>query len=137
MARYGDQDASFMAAGQQAGITKLVQAFYEHMDSLTEATTIRNMHPVDLDLASEKLQVFLTGWLGGPREYANKFGPIHIPHAHAHLDIDEAERDAWMLCMQHAVAEQDAWDDDFKEYFLGAISVPAERIRQASVARRG
>ena len=83
-----------------------------------------------------KLKVFLAGWLGGPKEYAKRFRKIRIPHVHAHLAIDEAERDAWLACMKQAVDAQDAWSDDFKAYFLRAIAVPAERVRQASVARR-
>ena len=37
----------------------------------------------DLTLAREKLLVFLCGWLGGPKEYAARFGPIRIPAVHA------------------------------------------------------
>lgn len=133
---FGDENASFEAAGEHEGIGKLVDAFYRYMDTLPEAVTIRNMHSHDLDESAEKLKVFLTGWLGGPKEYANRFGQIKIPRVHAHLDIDELERDAWMLCMERAVAEQDAWADDFKEYFLGAIARPAEKVRKASVQRR-
>ncbi len=133
---FGDGDASFQAAGGHEGISSLVDAFYRYMDTLPEAVTIRNMHSHDLDESIEKLKVFLAGWLGGPKEYANRFGQIRIPKVHAHLDIDEPERDAWMLCMERAVAEQEAWADDFKTYFLGAIARPAEKVRKASVARR-
>jgi hemoglobin len=135
MPTYGVEDASYNAAGQREGLAKLVEAFYRHMDTLPEAATIRAMHEDDLTVAHEKLTVFLCGWLGGPREYATKFGPIRIPRAHAHLKIDEPERDAWMLCMQRAVDEQD-WADDFKRYFIEAIYVPAERSRAVSKARR-
>lgn len=136
MTKYGVGDASFQAAGEREGIAKLVEAFYRHMDTAPEAATIRTMHDEDLAVSADKLRVFLAGWLGGPREYAAKFGPMRIPVAHAHLKIDEPERDAWMLCMSLAVAERDEWAEDFKEYFLRAISRPAERVRQVSAARR-
>ena len=136
MAPYGDGDASFCAAGQRDGLAKLVDAFYDYMCELPEAAIIRAMHDDDLTSAREKLTVFLCGWLGGPKTYATRFGRIRIPAAHAHLAIDEPERDAWLLCMQHAVADQHDWADDFKAYFLHEISVPAERVRRASVARR-
>jgi hemoglobin len=105
------------------------------MDTLPEAKDIRAMHAEDLTMAHEKLIVFLAGWLGGPKLYAKTFGPMRIPEAHAHLDIGVAERDAWLLCMQKAVDEQ-PWEDGFKKYFMGAISIPAERIRQVCEARR-
>lgn len=136
MTSYGEGDTSYRAAGQRAGLEKLVEAFYRYMDTMPEARRIRAMHDADLTVSKDKLATFLCGWLGGPKEYSTKYGPIRIPHAHAHLDIDEAERDAWMRCMKHAVGEQDAWEDSFKAYFLGAIFVPAERVRKASVARR-
>ncbi|MCP4448092.1 MAG: group II truncated hemoglobin [Myxococcales bacterium] len=133
---YGDGDASFQAAGLHEGIANLVEAFYRHMDTLPEAVTIRNMHDHDLDESADKLRVFLAGWLGGPKEYTAKFGKMRIPHAHQHLSIDHAERDAWMLCMRHAVAERDEWANDFKEYFLREIFRPAEKVRVFSVRRR-
>lgn len=132
---FGVGDASFRAAGGLEGLTRLVDAFYVHMAALPEAARIRAMHPDDLAVSLRKLTIFLSGWLGGPKLYAQEFGPISIPGAHAHFAIDEAERDAWMACMREAVAEQ-PWDPSFREYFLSAIAVPAERVRAASVARR-
>ena len=136
MENFGVGNTSYLAAGQREGLTVLVEVFYHYMSTLPQAATILAMHPQDLSLSKEKLTVFLCGWLGGPKEYAAKFGRIRIPVAHAHLTIDEPERDAWMLCMERAVHDQKAWSDEFKEYFLSAIAVPAERVRQASAARR-
>jgi hemoglobin len=132
---YGTGDASFRAAGGIEGLTRLVDAFYAHMEALPAAAHIRAMHPPDLALSRRKLAAFLSGWLGGPKLYTQEFGPISIPGVHAHLAIDEAERDAWMDCMRAAVADQ-PWDPGFKAYFLSAIAVPAERVRVVSVQRR-
>lgn len=135
MTTYGVGDASYRAAGGDVGIARLVDEFYRVMDTAPEARGIRAMHDVDLARSRDKLTVFLCAWLGGPNLYRQRFGPISIPGAHAHLAIGEAERDAWMLCMQRAVDAQ-PWADDFKAYFLRAIAVPAERVRITSVARR-
>lgn len=135
MTTYGVGDASYQAAGGDDGIARLVDEFYRVMDTAPEARGIRAMHDDDLALSRDKLRVFLCAWLGGPNLYRQKYGPISIPGAHAHLAIDEAERDAWMLCMQRAVEVQ-PWADAFKAYFLRAIAVPAERVRVTSVARR-
>lgn len=133
--RYGTGDASYRAAGGSDGIERLVHRFYEHMDTLVEARVIREMHAAELTLVRDKLAVFLAAWLGGPNDYRARFGAISIPGFHARFAINVAERDAWMLCMARAVAEQ-PWADDFKRYFLQAIAVPAERVRVASVTRR-
>ncbi len=126
---YGTLDASFQAAGGIAGIERLVNAFYDQMESLPEAAVIRRMHANDLTESRDKLARFLCAWLGGPRRYAEKYGAINIPGAHRHLDIGDAERDAWLLCMQNAIAEQ-PYAPDFAEYLLKQLRVPAERIRQ-------
>lgn len=135
MANYGEGDASYRAAGGLPGLEKLVDRFYEYMDILPEAQIIRGMHPDDLTEARDKLTRFLSGWLGGDKLFSQKYGPIIVPKAHAHLDIGEAERDAWMLCMEKAVAEQ-AYAENFKSYLLKELSVPAERCRVMSQARQ-
>lgn len=127
-AAFGTQDASYRAAGEEAGLRKLVERFYAVMDSLPAAQTIRAMHTGDLERSIDKLTLFLCGWLGGPKKYPAKYGPIRIPAAHSHLPVGESERDAWLLCMRLAVAEQD-YTPAFKIYLLKELAVPAERIR--------
>lgn len=135
--QFGVGSSSYEAAGQRDGLARLVDAFYDYMEALPEAATIRAMHPRELALSREKLKVFLSAWLGGPNEYRERFGPISIPRAHAHLAIDEPERDAWLHCMRRAVDDQ-PWTAEFKAYFLRAIAVPAERVRAMSrFARAG
>lgn len=129
--RYGEGDTSYRAAGGREGITRLVDAFYRIMDELPLARGIRRMHPRDLCEARDKLTLFLCGWLNGPSLYAAKYGPIRIPSAHAHLRVGPLERDAWLRCMELAIAEQD-YAPDFAVYLLRALSVPAERVRQTS-----
>ena len=128
---YGDGDASFHAAGGEAGLRRLVDEFYRQMDTLPEAAGIRAMHPADLSDAADKLHRFLCGWLGGPKLYLEKYGSIHIPSAHAHLAIGAGERDAWLLCMERALARQD-YSEDFRRYLLHALFRPAEACRIAS-----
>lgn len=128
---YGIEDASFKAAGGVEGIQKLVEDFYRIMDELPEATVIRKMHPDDLDVSVDKLARFLCGWLGGPKLYQEKYGAISIPAAHAHLVISEHERDSWLRCMQEAISLQ-SYPQDFAEYLLIQLRVPAERILHTS-----
>ena len=132
---YGTLDASYQAAGQLEGLSKLVDALYDYMNTLPEAKTIRAMHPADLSESRLKLTYFLSGWLGGPKLYQEHFGSIAIPRAHQHLKVDGPERDAWLLCMQKAAADQN-YSPEFKRYLLEQLAVPAERIRQASQIRR-
>ena len=129
--RYGEGDTSYRAAGEQAGITRLVDDFYRLMDELDEAGIIRRMHARDLTVSRDKLTRFLCGWMNGPGLYTEKYGPIRIPSAHEHLRIGPRERDAWLRCMERAIALQ-GYAPDFAEYLLRELRVPAERVMQTS-----
>ena len=125
---YGDGDATHQALGGIDAIRRLVELFYEEMDTRPEAAKIRALHPPDLEISIDKLARFLSGWTGGPKLYSEKYGPIKIPVFHQHLPVDEAERDAWLLCMERALDRMD-YPDDLKAYMLRELFVPAERIR--------
>ncbi len=131
---YGIGANSYHAAGGLAGITCLVDDFYSNMDSLPEAEKIRKMHPQDLTESRKKLAYFLSGWLGGPRLFAEYYGGINMPMAHKHLDIGNAERDAWLLCMQKAIDIQQ-YQDSFKEYLFAQLKIPAERVKQICTSK--
>ncbi len=132
---YGDGDATHQALGGVDGIRALAEAFYEEMDRLPEAARIRKMHPSDLTVSIDKLARFLSGWTGGPKLYAEKYGPIKIPMAHRHLAVDAAERDAWLLCMERALARR-GYPENLQQYMLRELFVPAERVRVVSTERR-
>jgi len=128
---YGVGDNSYLMAGELAGIIKLVDTFYSNMSSFSSAQKIRNMHSSDLSTSSKKLSYFLSGWLGGPKLYAEHYGGINIPLAHKHLSVGIEESEAWLLCMQKAIDEQ-PYEEAFKIYLMEQLRVPAERIRLVS-----
>lgn len=125
---YGEGDNSFRTAGGVEGLQALCDAFYRAMDSRPDAQVIRAMHQGELSGFSEKLALFLSGWLGGPSLYREKYGPIVIPSAHRHLDIGPDERDAWLDCMEQALSEQ-PYPQDFRDYILEQLYRPAEFSR--------
>lgn len=128
---YGTGDASYQAAGGIDGLHWLVDDFYRLMDESPEAASVRRMHPDDLASSRDKLACFLSGWLGGPRLYSERYGSIAIPSFHAQWPIDQAQADIWLTCMAQAIALQ-PWPADFAEYLLRQLRVPAQRIVQAS-----
>ena len=133
MNEYGDGNGMnlYRAAGELAGITSLVDAFYANMDDFPEARVIRKMHPDDLTESRKKLTYFLCGLLGGPGLYIEHYGEVNLPDFHRQFPIGTSERDAWMLCMQHAIAVQ-PYEASFKEYLLARLWIPAERIRMVN-----
>lgn len=129
MTTYGTADASFQAAGGEAGIRRLVGDFFDLMGSDVRFRTIYDMHPNDKAVSRDKLARFLCGWLGGPKLYQEKYGAIGIPRVHAHLAIGAIERDQWLTCMGAVVAEQ-PFAADFKDYLMEQLAVPAEAVRR-------
>jgi len=127
---YGFGDATYQAIGEYNGLVKLVNDFYDAMETLPEAQNIRSMHHKDLTESRDKLIHFLSGWMNGPNIYQEKYGSINIPKAHSHLNIDEQERDAWLLCMEVALEKQ-SYSEELKQYLLDQLAKPAEMIRRA------
>jgi hemoglobin len=127
---YGHEDSTYRAAGEQAGIRKLVDSFFDIMGSDPRYRVIFDWHPADKEEARDKLALFLCGWMDGPRPFVEKYGPIRIPDAHKHLRITAVERDLWLECMGRALCQQD-YPAALVDYLLRQLYIPAERIRQA------
>jgi len=97
--------------GGEEALRRVVDRFYEIMDTDPAAATIRAMHGDDLGPIGEKLFEFLSGWLGGPPLYAKRTGSVCLTHAHAPFEIGDAERDAWLMCMRRALEDEGVAED--------------------------
>jgi hemoglobin len=106
--------------GGDEKIRALVQRFYYLMDALPEAHGIRKLHPASLQGSEDKLFMFLSGWMGGPQLYVEKFGHPRLRMRHITFPIGESERDQWMQCMTQAmqdVIEDEALREELKAAF--------------------
>lgn len=99
------EDSLFHGLGEKAGVKRLVQSFYDHMDCDERFQEIRTLHPKDLSSSRTKLYLFLCGWLGGPNLYVEKFGHPRLRARHLPFPIGEEERDQWLACMQLALED--------------------------------
>ncbi|MDX2040263.1 MAG: group II truncated hemoglobin [Acidobacteriota bacterium] len=95
----------FEQLGGETIIRKLVDRFYDVMDSQPEAAGIRALHPADLAESRDKLFWFLVGWSGGPPMYVERFGHPRLRARHLPFPIGESERDQWLWCMNKALEE--------------------------------
>jgi hemoglobin len=93
----------FDLLGGEAGVRALVDAFYDRMDLEEAFAGIRALHHATLDGSRDKLGWFLTGWLGGPQRYTERFGHPMLRARHLPFAIASAERDAWLACMRMAL----------------------------------
>ena len=124
---YGQGDATFQAAGGEPGVLTLVNTFYDIMDASTETQQIRAMHAEDLAISRDKLYRFLCGWMGGPKLYRERYGPIDIIRSHTHFSVTEDDKNAWLWAMQRAIEAQN-YPQSLADYLLKQLTVPADRI---------
>ena len=95
----------FARLGGAAAIDRLVEGFYRRMDEAPEAQAIRAMHTRNLGPVKATLKDYLCDWTGGPKLYSPTKGHPRLRQRHIGFPIDEAARDAWLLCMRGALAE--------------------------------
>lgn len=91
--------------GGEAGVRAFTRRFYHLMDTIPEAAPARAVHPEQLDTAEQKLFEYLSGWLGGPPLFTDKYGPPMLRRRHLHAPIATPEIKAWLLCFHRAWAE--------------------------------
>ena len=82
--------------GGEEGVRTLVNRFYELMDTLPEAKEIRDFHQQDLTRTRQLLVDFLSGWLGGPPLYVQKYGQPRLRQRHLFVPIGIKQRDQWL-----------------------------------------
>jgi hemoglobin len=97
--------------GGEDGVRRLVDRFYDLMDTAPEAATVRALHARSLKASREKLFLFLSGWAGGPQTYTERFGHPRLRMRHFPFAIGERERDEWLWCMDRALDEHDMPDE--------------------------
>jgi len=121
------QISSYERIGSEEGLWKLVNTFYDNMETLPEARTIRELHAKDLRSAREKLFMFLSGWLDGPDRYIAAFGHPRLRARHLPFPIGVAERDQWLMCMRKALDEMPI-DAAFKAQLIMAFTQTANHM---------
>lgn len=114
--------------GGEPVLRALVKDFYRIMDDLPEAYGIRKLHPQDLAGSEEKLFMFLSGWLGGPDLFTQRYGHPRLRARHLPFTIAESERDQWLLCMREAM-ELHVKDDAMRAKLYEALAGLADHMR--------
>jgi hemoglobin len=120
--------APYELLGGDVGVRELVARFYDLMDSDPAYAGIRKLHKPDLSQAREKLYLFLSGWLGGPQLYAERFGHPMLRARHLSFPIGAPERDLWLACMSHAMQEVGV-DESLRQRLYDAFFKTADWMR--------
>ncbi|WP_290872201.1 group II truncated hemoglobin [Aquabacterium sp.] len=99
------QPTAYELLGGDTAVRTLVDRFYDLMDIEPAYTVLRQVHGPSLDDARDKLYWFLSGWLGGPNLFIERFGHPRLRARHMPFSIGIKERDEWLACMDQAMAE--------------------------------
>ena len=102
----GYENSHYALLGGEKGVRQLVDRFYDLMDEKDEVRVLRHLHAKSLRVSRDKLFLFLSGWLGGPPLYTEKYGHPRLRQRHLPFAIGEDESNQWMLCMSQALDEQ-------------------------------
>lgn len=105
------EQTPYQLIGGEPMVRRIVDRFYDIMDTAPEAAGIRAMHAADLSPMRDRLFEFLSGWLGGPPLYFRRPDHKCIVSAHRPFAIGAAERDEWMLCMRRALEDCGVTED--------------------------
>ena len=98
-------DTPYEWIGGEEKVQQLATRFYDLMDLEPGYKELRAAHGSTLDDARQKLFWFLSGWLGGPDYYQERFGHPRLRMRHMQFSIGIQERDQWVACMDQAMGE--------------------------------
>ncbi|WP_105265693.1 group II truncated hemoglobin [Pseudoalteromonas sp. T1lg76] len=89
--------------GGEKGARALANRFYDIMASDAYAKPLYDMHPQPLDRIRQVFFEFLSGWLGGPDLFVEKYGHPRLRQRHMPFPVTAELRDQWMYCMNKAL----------------------------------
>jgi hemoglobin len=127
----GPDFTPFQALGHDAAIA-LANRFYDHMDAHEPALVA--LHRCDesgtrvAPIVRERFASFLVEWLGGPQDYSRANGHPRLRMRHAHVAVDVAMRDAWLRCMNAALAHESV-NEEVRDYLVKRFAEVADFLR--------
>jgi len=122
------ETTAYARIGGEEGVRRLVHRFYDLMDTLPEAAACRAIHPASLAGSEEKLFMYLSGWLGGPPLFTDRFGHPMLRRRHLHAPIAGPEIEGWLLCFRQAWAET-VTDPEITRVVLPQVEHLAQHMR--------
>ena len=125
-----DADLSpFDLVGGAAVVRRVVDRFYDLMDEQPAYAELRALHAPDLTPMRESLSGFLTGWLGGPRDWFAAHPGVCVMSAHAKIPVDRATAAQWCEAMARALADAGV-DPDLAAQINTAFSRMSQGMRR-------
>lgn len=101
-------ETPYAQIGGRDAVLTLSERFYDIMEQ--REPVLADLHERDADgkisrRSRDRFGLFLLGWLGGPDDYVQQNGHPRLRMRHARVAVNVAMRDAWLRCMNAAMAE--------------------------------
>ena len=106
-----EHQTAFDQIGGAAPVAAMVNAFYDLMDTDPAYARLRAIHAQDLTPMRASLAGFITGWLGGPRDWFVQRPGACMMSLHRAMPIDAELGRQWVEAMTRAMAQADVEPD--------------------------
>jgi len=115
--------------GGDAGVKKLVQVFYDIVETNPEGHKLHLLHLRGNGVAHSRVEQFnfLSGFLGGPKLYVEQHGHSNVRTMHEHIEITSESKDIWLKCMSMAI-DAIGMEASTKDKLMNNFTVAAERL---------
>jgi hemoglobin len=106
-------------------IKKLIHDFYLE---IRENELLSRMYKDGLEVAEERLYLFMIQYLGGPTHYNEKRGHPRLRKRHVNFVVDEKAKLSWLNSMKVALNKSEIGEED-KEYLWEYFQNTAEFLK--------
>ncbi|CAN5397508.1 group II truncated hemoglobin [soil metagenome] len=124
----------FALIGGERAVRAIVNRFYDLVEHDPAFAALRALHATDLAPVRHGLERFLTGWLGGPRDWFDR--GICIMSMHRAFPITPAVAQEWADAMARAVAQQDGLDPEIGALMVDKLTGMAHAMINLGVSAR-
>ncbi|MDF0535376.1 group II truncated hemoglobin [Shewanella sp. A32] len=122
------QSNAYDLIGGDNTIRAIAKHFYQEMQRREDTQQLLAIHPNPLSQSEQKLYEFLSGWLGGPQLFQQKYGNPMLRARHMNFAIDDNMRDQWLRCMKIAL-EKSVQKPEHRQVIYQAIAQLADHMR--------
>ncbi|MGB8362394.1 MAG: group II truncated hemoglobin [Acidimicrobiia bacterium] len=126
---WGDAATPYLEMGGEDKVRALAETFYDVIEA--ESPLIGAMLPANTTNTRRKLFMYLSGWLGGPPLYEQKWGHPRLRMRHMPFPIGGAEADEWMRCMRLAM-DRVSIDEPLQSFLDARLGELALHMRNRS-----
>lgn len=121
MTQYG---TIFEAIGGFDTVDQLVTSFYKRVGKHPALTPI---FPADLTETARKQRLFLTQFFGGPKLFSEERGHPMMRRRHLPFPITPERKDAWLACMEAALAETEI-EEPYRTAIFDKLTMTAHHM---------